>query len=62
MVTRLKKKLYPRSFLASAALDRSIGKEAAKRGMTRSQLIRLAITEWLLYQGVEDAKKLRQVK
>jgi hypothetical protein len=49
--------LYPRSFLANADLARILPKVARKRGMTQSQLIRHALTEWLLYHHVEESKK-----
>lgn len=62
MVNRRNTKLLPRSFLAPADLDRSLKREAARRGMKQSQLIRQALTEWLLYQGVEQKKKERGKK
>lgn len=52
-------KLYPRSFLATLELDGLLEQAAAERGMKKSQLIRQALTEWLLYQGVEKMRKRR---
>ncbi len=59
MVTRRKGKLYPRSFLPTRELDVCLKKEAVKRGMTYSQLIRHALIEWALYQQVTGASELR---
>ncbi len=57
---RKTRKLYPRSFLASPDLDAILLKVARQRGMTRSQLIRHALTEWLFYHHVEESAALRK--
>ena len=60
MVKRRRRKpnLYPRSFLASADLDLLLEKQARKRSMTKSQLIRHLLEQQLAYEGVKGADKL----
>ena len=58
MPKRSKFVLLPRSFLPTVELDRALTAEARARGTTTSQLIRHALTEWMLYQGGKNAAKL----
>lgn len=60
MVSQPDKKLVPRSFLPTRALDRVLNKEAVRRGMKMSALVRQALKEWLLYQGNKEARRLDQ--
>lgn len=60
MVTRRKSKLVPRSFLPTEALNTVLSKEADRRGMKISQLIRNALVEWALYNGIREAQKARR--
>jgi hypothetical protein len=55
---RRKPELYPRSFLASADLDLLLERQARKRSMTKSQLIRHLLEQQLAYEGVKGADKL----
>lgn len=50
--------LYPRSFLAGADLDLILGREARKRTMTKSQLIRHLLIKQLQYDQIKGADRL----
>lgn len=55
---RRKPTLWPRSFLCSADLDLLLDKQAKKRTMTKSQLIRHLLEQQLAYENVKGADKL----
>lgn len=55
---RRKPALWPRSFLCSADLDLILAKQAKKRSMTKSQLIRHLLEQQLAFEGIKDADKL----
>lgn len=60
MVKRRRRRtvLHPRSFLCSADLDLLLERQARKRSMTKSQLIRHLLEQQLAYEGIKGADKL----
>lgn len=52
--------LFPRSFLAGADLDLILGREARKRTMTKSQLIRHLLIKQLQYEQVKGSVNLTE--
>ncbi len=52
--------LYPRSFMAGADLDIILGREARKRTMTKSQLIRHLLIKQLQFETVKGSDNLTE--